>query len=126
MVSLAALWLPILLSAVVVFIASSLFHMVLPFHRSDYRQLPDEDKLRFIGFFNQHTAVDVDTGNQVNIILTMQPGEKNAIPLIFDIDAACRGNAESNDWQWILSKILSLRSLKNKIFENTLDIKQYR
>jgi hypothetical protein len=45
MVSLAALWLPILLSAVVVFIASSLFHMVLPFHRSDYRQLPDEDKL---------------------------------------------------------------------------------
>jgi len=45
MVPLAALWLPILLSAVIVFIASSIMHTVLPYHRSDYRQLPDEDKL---------------------------------------------------------------------------------
>ena len=45
MVALTALWLPILLSAVIVFIASSIIHMVLPYHRSDYRQLPDEDKL---------------------------------------------------------------------------------
>lgn len=46
MVSITALWLPILVAAVIVFIASSLVHMVLPYHRSDYRQLPDEDKLR--------------------------------------------------------------------------------
>jgi hypothetical protein len=45
MVSLTALWLPILLSAVIVFVASSIIHMVLPYHRSDYRQLPDEEKL---------------------------------------------------------------------------------
>jgi hypothetical protein len=45
MVSYAALWLPILLSAFVVFIASSIMHTVLPYHRGDYRQLPDEDKL---------------------------------------------------------------------------------
>jgi hypothetical protein len=45
MVPLAALWLPILVSAVVVFIASSIMHTVLPYHRGDYRQLPDEDKL---------------------------------------------------------------------------------
>jgi len=45
MVSLAALWLPIVLSAVFVFIASSIMHMVLPYHRSDYKQLPEEDKL---------------------------------------------------------------------------------
>jgi hypothetical protein len=44
MVSLAALWLPILLSAVFVFVASSIMHMLLPYHRSDYGQLPDEDK----------------------------------------------------------------------------------
>ncbi len=44
MVSLAALWLPILLSAVFVFVASSVIHMLLPYHRSDYRQLPDEDR----------------------------------------------------------------------------------
>ncbi len=45
MVALAALWLPILISAVIVFIASSIMHTVLPYHRGDYRQLPDEDKL---------------------------------------------------------------------------------
>jgi hypothetical protein len=46
MVSLAALWLPILLAAVIVFIASSIIHMVLPYHKGNYRQLPDEDKVR--------------------------------------------------------------------------------
>src|SRR3981189_1600378 len=45
MIFLTALWLPIVLSAVIVFIASSIMHMLLPYHRSDYRQLPDEDKL---------------------------------------------------------------------------------
>lgn len=45
MVPLTALWLPILLSAVIVFVASSILHMVLPIHKSDYRKLPDENKL---------------------------------------------------------------------------------
>lgn len=45
MVPLTQLWLPILLSAVIVFVASSIMHMLLPYHKSDYRQLPDEDKL---------------------------------------------------------------------------------
>jgi hypothetical protein len=45
MVPISALWLPILLSAVIVFIASSILHMVLPYHRSDYRKLPDEEKV---------------------------------------------------------------------------------
>jgi len=42
---LSALWLPIVLSAVIVFIASSIMHMVLPYHRGDYKKLPDEDKV---------------------------------------------------------------------------------
>jgi hypothetical protein len=45
MVSLSALWLPIVLSAVIVFVASSIMHTLLTYHRGDYRQLPDEDKL---------------------------------------------------------------------------------
>jgi hypothetical protein len=45
MVPLTALWLPIVLSAVIVFVASAIMHMVLPYHRSDYQKLPDEDKL---------------------------------------------------------------------------------
>jgi hypothetical protein len=43
MVSLAALWLPILLSAVLVFVASSIIHMVLGYHASDLRRFPAED-----------------------------------------------------------------------------------
>lgn len=53
MVPIHALWLPILLSAVIVFVASSIIHMVLPVHKSDYRKLPDEatvlDSLRGTG-----------------------------------------------------------------------------
>ena len=43
MVPITALWIPILLSAVIVFVASSIMHMVLPYHKSDYRKLPQED-----------------------------------------------------------------------------------
>lgn len=43
MVTLASLWLPILVAAVLVFAASSLMHMVLAYHRTDYRRVPSED-----------------------------------------------------------------------------------
>jgi hypothetical protein len=46
MVSLGTLVLPIVLSAVLVFVLSSLIHMVLGYHASDYNRLPDEDALR--------------------------------------------------------------------------------
>lgn len=45
MVSLTSLWVPILVSAVIVFAASSIFHMFLPFHRKDYRALPAEGEV---------------------------------------------------------------------------------
>ena len=48
MVSLTALWLPILTAAVMVFIASSIIHMVLPYHRSNYKKVPDEEAIRKI------------------------------------------------------------------------------
>lgn len=43
MIPIASLWLPILLSAVGVFIASSIIHMVLRYHKSDYAKLAGED-----------------------------------------------------------------------------------
>ncbi len=46
MTPLAALWLPILLSAVLVFVASSLIHMASPWHKNDYPKVPNEDGLR--------------------------------------------------------------------------------
>lgn len=44
MVTLASLWLPVLLSAVIVFVASSVIHMALPWHSKDFRTLPAEDE----------------------------------------------------------------------------------
>ncbi|HEY3383170.1 MAG TPA: hypothetical protein VGK32_15470 [Vicinamibacterales bacterium] len=46
MVPVLSLWMPILLSAVVVFVASSLVHMVLGYHANDWRRLPKEDEVR--------------------------------------------------------------------------------
>jgi hypothetical protein len=46
MVTLGALWLPIVLSAVLVFILSAIVHMVLRYHASDYSKLPNEDGVR--------------------------------------------------------------------------------
>lgn len=45
MTSLFSLWLPILVSAVLVFVASSLIHMVLPWHKSDYPRMSNEDEV---------------------------------------------------------------------------------
>jgi hypothetical protein len=46
MTPLLSLWLPVLLSAVVVFVVSSVIHMVLPWHRREYPKLPDEEAFR--------------------------------------------------------------------------------
>ena len=45
MTVLQALWLPILLSSVFVFVASSILHMALRWHMSDYSKLPDQNKV---------------------------------------------------------------------------------
>jgi hypothetical protein len=45
MTPLAALWLPIVLSAVIVFVASSLIHMATPWHKNDYPALPEQDRV---------------------------------------------------------------------------------
>jgi hypothetical protein len=43
--SLVSLWLPILLSAVAVFLASSIIHMALPWHHGDYLRMPKETEV---------------------------------------------------------------------------------
>ena len=42
MTHLSLLWLPILLSAVGVFLASSVIHMASPWHKSDYPKMANE------------------------------------------------------------------------------------
>jgi hypothetical protein len=45
MVAIHTLFLPILLSAVAVFIASALIHMSSPLHKKDYGKVPNEEKV---------------------------------------------------------------------------------
>ncbi len=45
MVSMTELWLPILLSAVFVFIASSIIHMATPMHKGDFKKMPGEERV---------------------------------------------------------------------------------
>lgn len=45
MIPMFSLWLPIVLSAVFVFVVSSFIHMVLPYHRSDYVKVPREKEV---------------------------------------------------------------------------------
>ena len=45
MLSLTELWMPILVSAVFVFVVSSILHMVIQIHNNDFKKLPNEDKV---------------------------------------------------------------------------------
>ena len=60
MVGIFALWLPILLAAVAVFVTSSIMHMVLPHHRKDFKKVPDED-----GVMNALRPFDIPPGDYV-------------------------------------------------------------
>ena len=53
MVLITSLWLPILLSAVFVFIISSIIHMVLNYHSTDFGKVPQEEEvMEALGKFN--------------------------------------------------------------------------
>ncbi len=58
MVSVLSLLIPIALSAVFVFIASSIIHMATPWHKGDLKKLPDED-----GVMNALRPFNLPPGN---------------------------------------------------------------
>ncbi len=45
MTELYALWLPVLISAVIVFVTSAIIHTVLPWHKGDYATVPNETQV---------------------------------------------------------------------------------
>jgi hypothetical protein len=46
MTGISLLLIPILLASVIVFVASSILHMMIPWHKTDYPKVPNEDQLR--------------------------------------------------------------------------------
>jgi uncharacterized protein (TIGR04255 family) len=83
-------------------------------------RLPDENKLQLVGFFNQHTAMERESGHQVTTVLASQLPENKQLPIIFDNCVASAGTLFTTDWDSIHRMILSLRDLKNRIFRDTL------
>lgn len=80
---------------------------------------PEEAKLALVGFMNQYSAVEIVTGNQVNIVLAAEASKHGRLPLIFDVTAFRPGSLEPNDWTAIHSAIQALRHLKNRVFRNS-------
>jgi uncharacterized protein (TIGR04255 family) len=83
-------------------------------------QLPDEDKMTCVGFLNQITAVENETGHHANIVLTVEPLEGDKVPIIFDNCVASPAQGQPEDWAWLLAKIQALRGLKNRTFRSIL------
>ncbi len=104
MVSLAQLWLPILLSAVFVFLASSVIHMAFTYHNKEYHGLGNEDEVRavlrkanaapglyFIPYCADMKQMDTPEMKQKwaegpNVMLTVSPaGVPNMGPPVFRV-----------------------------------------
>ena len=76
--------------------------------------------LRFLGFLDQQTALDGETGNHANIVKTTELPQGDMLPLILDIDVFFPCETSPGDWTVIRGRLDSLRNLKNRIFRNTL------
>jgi uncharacterized protein (TIGR04255 family) len=83
-------------------------------------RLPDEEKLALSGFLVQQTAIEKDTGLHVNLVLAAQAPVNEKLPVILDITVASAVTAEPTDWSRMQPSIGSLRSLKNRVFLNSL------
>ena len=105
----STLWLPILLSAVFVFIVSSVIHMVLGYHASDYQQLPDEegamDVLRGLkippGFYMVPKPSGMKDYNTPEYKAKMQKG-----PLMFMMVRKYQEGMAKNLIQWFLYSLV--------------------
>jgi uncharacterized protein (TIGR04255 family) len=86
-------------------------------------RFPEEEKFGLANFLIQQTAVENDTGHEVNLVLTVQQMENETLPLILDITVASKVNAEAMEWPAIQPIVGSLRGLKNRMFMNTLTAK---
>lgn len=92
MVSIATLWLPIVLSAVLVFVGSSILHMVLKIHRGDYRGLPEEERVLAVmrevgvdpGYYTFPHAPDPGDMNDPDVVARYERGPVGLMTVVPD------------------------------------------
>lgn len=82
--------------------------------------VPHGEALEFLGFLNQSSAAERDTGNHVTITLATETAEERSLPIIFDITVLNPSVRSPEEWQDIREVIESLRRLKNGVFKRTL------
>lgn len=84
-------------------------------------KVADEGRLAILGFLNQYTARDSESGYVVNSVLTRDPNTQEEFVVIFDNSAIAEGpiSADSSEDD-LFNIIFGLRKLKNHVFERTL------
>ncbi len=84
-------------------------------------RMPDTGApLSFLGFLDQQLVMDPETGNRANIIRTTELPQGDKLPLILDLDVFVPCETDPGDWPPIRGRLDSLRSLKNRIFRNSI------
>jgi hypothetical protein len=75
MVPVTSLWLPILVSAVFVFVASSIVHMVFKYHHADWKRIPSHDEVQAAMRRFSVAAGDYHVRSEIgpNFIITIFP-----------------------------------------------------
>lgn len=83
-------------------------------------RLPDGKNLTLVGFLNQYVAIESKTGHQITTVLTAEEMQGDRLPVIFDNAVSAAVAEDAANWASLESKLLSLRELKNRVFQNTL------
>jgi uncharacterized protein (TIGR04255 family) len=82
---------------------------------------PDEDNFTLAGFASQLSAVENKTKEGLNLVLVAEAPIKDHLPVILDISVASPFQPITpGDWPAIETILISLRQLKNRVFENTV------
>jgi uncharacterized protein (TIGR04255 family) len=82
---------------------------------------PDEDRLTLASFATQFSAIENNTREMLNLVLVTEAPTKDHLPVILDITVASPLQVTTpGDWALIETMLVSLRQLKNRVFENTV------
>jgi len=113
MTDLLALWLPILVSAVFVFIASSVIHMLLGWHNQDYPKMAQEDRfieaLRPLGIEPGDYMVPRATGmKEMQTPEFMEKRTKGPVMVVTVMPNGPFGMGRTLAWWFIYSLVVSL------------------
>lgn len=83
-------------------------------------RVADPETLKLAGFLIQQNAIEKGTEHEINVVLTAQNPENGVLPVILDITAASPLREEPGNWPVVRQTVVSLRRLKNRLFQSTL------